>query len=101
MEDDHSRNCETSASSWGTEITLRTNMLHNLRRPNAQLKTHFAHSENIKYQIKCKSVSPVTGLECPRMFPDFVTTVQDSGKFVNLTQRPPLPPGNTPGTHFC
>jgi len=33
-------------------------------------------------------------------FPDFVTTVQDSGKF-SLTHRPPLPPGNTPGTHFC
>jgi hypothetical protein len=22
-------------------------------------------------------------------------------KFVSLTHRPPLPPGNTPGTHFC
>jgi len=34
-------------------------------------------------------------------FPDFMTTVQDGGKVVNLTQRPPLPPGNIPGTHFC
>ena len=34
-------------------------------------------------------------------FPDFVTTAQDGGKFVSLTHRPPLPPGNTPGTHFC
>ena len=34
-------------------------------------------------------------------FPDFMTTAQDGGKFVNLTHRPPLPPGNTPGTHFC
>jgi len=33
-------------------------------------------------------------------FPDFMTT-QDGGKVVNLTHRPPLPPGNTPGTHFC
>ena len=33
--------------------------------------------------------------------PDFVTTAQDGGKFVILTHRPPLPPGNTPGTHFC
>ena len=32
--------------------------------------------------------------------PDFVTTAQDSGKVVSLTHRPPLPPGNTPGTHF-
>ena len=34
-------------------------------------------------------------------FPDFVTTAQDDGKVVNLTHRPPLPPGNTAGTHFC
>ena len=33
--------------------------------------------------------------------PDFVTTAQDGGKVVSLTHRPPLPPGNTPGTHFC
>ena len=32
-------------------------------------------------------------------FPDFMTA-QDGGK-VSLTHRPPLPPGNTPGTHFC
>ena len=29
------------------------------------------------------------------------TTAQDGGKVVSLTHRPPLPPGNTPGTHFC
>ena len=34
-------------------------------------------------------------------FPDFVTTAQDGGKVVSLTHRPPLPPGNIPGTHFC
>jgi len=34
-------------------------------------------------------------------FPDFVTTAHDGGKVVSLTHRPPLPPGNTPGTHFC
>ena len=34
-------------------------------------------------------------------FPDFVTTAQDGGKVVSLTHRPPLPPGITPGTHFC
>jgi len=34
-------------------------------------------------------------------FPDFMTTVQDGGKVVSLTHRPPLPPGNTPSTHFC
>ena len=34
-------------------------------------------------------------------FPDFITTAQNGGKVVKLTHRPPLPPGNTPGTHFC
>ena len=26
---------------------------------------------------------------------------QNGGKVVSLTHRPPLPPGNTPSTHFC
>jgi len=34
-------------------------------------------------------------------FPHFMTTAQDGGKVVSLTHRPPLPPGNTHGTHFC
>jgi hypothetical protein len=34
-------------------------------------------------------------------FPDFLTTAQDDGKFVSLTHRPHLPPGNKTGTHFC
>jgi len=43
------------------------------------------------------------GTECCRKlrFPDFVTTAQDGGKVVSLKYRPPLPPGNTTGTHFC
>ena len=30
-----------------------------------------------------------------------MTTAQDGGKVVSLTHQPPLPPGNTPDTHFC
>ena len=33
-------------------------------------------------------------------FPDFMTMAQDGGK-VSPMHRPHLPPGNTPGTHFC
>jgi hypothetical protein len=29
-----------------------------------------------------------------------MTTAHDGGKVVSLTHRPPLPPGNTPGTHL-
>ena len=42
-----------------------------------------------------------SGPEGSRKFADFVTTAQDGGKIVSLTHRPPLPPGNIPGTHFC
>ena len=34
-------------------------------------------------------------------FPDNMITAQDGGKVVSLKHRPLLPPGNTPGTHFC
>ena len=34
-------------------------------------------------------------------FLDFMTTAQNGGKVVSLTHRPPLSPGNAPGTHFC
>jgi len=34
-------------------------------------------------------------------FPDFMTTGQNGGKVVSLTCRPPLPPENVPGAHFC
>jgi hypothetical protein len=33
-------------------------------------------------------------------FPDFMITAHDGGKVVILTPRLPLPPANTPGTHF-
>ena len=33
-------------------------------------------------------------------FSDFMTS-QDSGKVVSLMHRPPLLPGNAPGTHLC
>ena len=34
-------------------------------------------------------------------FPDFMITAQDGGKGVSFMHWLPLPPGNTPGTHFC
>jgi len=57
------------------------------------------------YNIKGKAV-PLQARSGPEgsrklRFPDFVTTAQYGGKVVSLTHRPPLPPGNTPGTHFC
>jgi len=34
-------------------------------------------------------------------FPCFMTTAQDGGRVASFTNRPPLPPGIVPGTHFC
>jgi hypothetical protein len=55
------------------------------------------------YKGKGKAVSlqAWSGPEVSRKFPNFMTTAQDGGKVVSLTHRPPLLPGNTPGTHFC
>jgi len=54
---------------------------------------------------KCKSV-PLQAWSGPEgsrklRFPDFMKTALEGGKIVSLTHRPPLPPGNSPGTHFC
>ena len=67
--------------------------------------------EGIYYNMKIQSIVkgkavPLKAWSGPEdsrklRFPDFMTTAQDGGKVVSLTHRPPLPPGNTPGTHFC
>jgi hypothetical protein len=64
------------------------------------------HSEvDSQYNVKAKAV-PLQAWSGPEgsrrlRFPDFMTTAQGGGKVVSLTHRPPLPPVNTPGTHFC
>ena len=56
-------------------------------------------------KVKGKSV-PIQAWSAPEgsrklRLPDFMTTAQDCGKVVSLTHRPPLLPGNAPGTHLC
>ena len=58
-----------------------------------------------RLQVKGKAV-PLQAWSGPEgsrklRFPDFMTTPQDGGKVVSLTHRPPLLPGNIPGTHIC
>jgi len=63
-------------------------------------------SHKIFYQqVKGKAV-PLQAWSDPKgsrklRVPGYMTTAQDGGKVVNLTHRPPLPPGNALGTHFC
>jgi hypothetical protein len=60
-------------------------------------------TEDVSYQVKAVSLQAWSGPEGSRKlsFPDYMKTAQDGGKVVSLTRRPPLPPGNAPGTHFC
>jgi len=61
--------------------------------------------QTVKGKGKGKSV-PLQAWSVPESsrkcrFPDLITTTHDDGKVVSLTHRPPLPPGNITGTHFC
>ena len=72
-------------------------------RPDRSLVTILDTGTHI-YTYKGKSVT-LQAWSAPEFsiklrFSDFMTTAQDGGKVVSLTHRPPLPPGNTPGTHF-
>jgi hypothetical protein len=67
--------------------------------------TIYPISQDSKYDSKGEAIplQACSGPEGSRKlwFPDFMTTAQDGGKVVSFTNRPPLPSGNTPGTHFC
>jgi len=56
-----------------------------------------------KKKGKAVSLKAWTGPEGSRKLrvPDFVTAAQDGDMVVRLKHRPPIPPGNTPGIHFC
>jgi len=75
---------------------LQTSTLTHL---NNELKLHRV----LLHKGKAVPLQAWSGSEGSRKlrFPDFITTAQDGGKFVFLTHRPPLLPGNTRGTHFC
>ena len=73
------------------------------------LEFSHSHSRMWNKSKQCRIVTvnqPHYRPEVPRVFqevrfPDLVITAQDGCKVVSLTHRPPLPRGNTPGTHFC
>jgi len=65
----------------------------------------FKHKPLLSGTVKGKA-NPLLACSGPEgfrklRFPDCMTTAQGGGKVVSLTHRPPLPPGNAPGTHFC
>ena len=66
---------------------------------------HIFHVSGLRVKVKGKAV-PLQVWSDPEAsrklwLPDFMTTAQNGGIVISLTHRPPLPPGNAPGTHFC
>jgi len=64
-------------------------------------KTRYLSSD--LYKGKAVAIQACSGSEGSRKlrFPHYMTTAQDGGKVVSPTHRPPLHPGNAPGTYFC
>ena len=61
-----------------------------------------SNTTNNKVKVKQSRYRPSSPEGSRKLrFPDFMTTAQESGKVVSLTHWPHLPPGNSPGTHFC
>jgi len=71
------------------------------------LHPSFLSGTNVRIKLVKKSkAAPLQAWRGPEgssklTFTDFMTTAQNGGKVVSLTQRPSLPQGNTPVTHFC
>ena len=67
------------------------------------VSTNIKDNKIIVKKGKAVPLQAWSGPEGPRKlrFPDFTTKAQNGGKVDSLTPRPPLPPGNTPGNHFC
>jgi hypothetical protein len=86
------------------QVVLRTGTVTDYRSTSAQTRNKdLSDVAYIRGKGKAVPLQTWSGPEGSRKlrFPDYMTTVQDGDKVVILTHRPPLPPGNTPGTHFC
>jgi hypothetical protein len=91
---------------WILISTLDTYNLSGIEPATFQFVAQYLkHCATALHQGKGKAVplQPWSGPEGSRKlrFPDYMITAQDGGKVVNPTHRPPLPPGNAPGTYFC
>jgi len=74
-----------------------------LQELNSSLLTLFRQLAVGKGKGKSVPLQACSGPEGSRKlrFPDFMTTAQRGSKVVSPTHRPHLPPGNSPGIHFC
>jgi hypothetical protein len=83
-------------ASFETKTSITITITSIVRYTNSQV-------EALEKNTKAVPLAAWSGPEGSRRLrsTDFMTTAQDGGKVVSLTHRPPLPPGSTPGTHFC
>ena len=88
----------------GREVKNRADWDKSIKEAKVRIGL-WCHLRRIRSKGKGKSI-PLQAWGGPEgsrklRFSDFMTTAQEGGKVVSLTHRPPLPPGNSPGTHFC
>jgi len=81
-------------------------ILYRVAKLSPDIYLHVNIFLNLNYPYGKGKAVPLQAWSCPEdsrklRYPNFMTTAQDGGKVVSLTHRPPLPPGNAPGTHFC
>jgi hypothetical protein len=88
-------------------VVLSRDIHHSAATETVTTQTSQNKSTRYRQGLKEKSTAvPLQAWSGPEgsrklRFPDYMTTAQDGGKVVSLTHRPPSPPGNAPGTHFC
>ena len=71
-----------------------------LYRKVIEIFVNLFDKKKVKGKLGLLQASSVSENSRKLRFTYFMTTAQDDVKVVNLRQRPPLPQGNTPGTHL-